>query len=195
MIVDIQNRRDIHLGDGTVSVSISLNNGYGLIFSPCTQSNVGEINNTPAESVLDKNVALWFEGRDAIKSLDVVIDLLKKIRITIAKEEQPELYCDKFTRGLETLLRDTNNRWNPNTPKDGAKKFFAVKVKDLCDGDEFYQQLKKAKEIVKSYIENNIQGSYEYCLDQIDVITDVYTDEALIRGLVYAKEVEENVES
>lgn len=54
---------------------------------------------------------------------------------------------------------------------------------------------KKAKEIVKSYIEDNIQGSYEYCLDQIDVITDVYTDEALIRGLVYAKEVEENVES
>ena len=83
MIRDIENCREVHLGHGTVGVAIDTTGTVEVLYNkPSTP--VGSTNNEFAgESTIElkeKNVCLFFDGREGIAALDILIHDLQKIR-------------------------------------------------------------------------------------------------------------------
>ena len=83
MIRDIKNCREVHLGFGTVGISIDTTGSVEILYNkPCTP--VGNYYNKLAGKstieLKEKNVCLFFDGKDGLKALDILIEDLQKIR-------------------------------------------------------------------------------------------------------------------
>lgn len=95
MIRDIENCREVHLGHGTVGVSVDTTGTVEVLYNkPSTP--VGSISNEfagkAAVELKEKNVCLFFDGREGIAALDILIHNLQKIR-TKLKESENEKVC------------------------------------------------------------------------------------------------------
>lgn len=83
MIRDIENCREIHLGHGTVGLSVDTTGTVEVIhnkpFSP-----VGTAYNhnawKAARKLKEKSVCLFFYGKEGIASIDILIEDLQKIK-------------------------------------------------------------------------------------------------------------------
>ncbi len=89
MIRDIGNCREVHLGHGTVAIAIDTTGTVEVLYNkPSTP--VGSTSNEFAgESTIElheKNVCLFFDGREGIAALDMLIHDLQKIRIKLKGE-------------------------------------------------------------------------------------------------------------
>ena len=96
MITDKNNLREITFGNGSVLMGIGTISGKEIAYFIHEHTNpnpkVGEHNNEFAgEKVEDlpvKCVALRFEGKEALKSIDMLIEDLQKIRENLIGESE-----------------------------------------------------------------------------------------------------------
>ena len=94
MITDKNNSREITLGNGSVLMGIGTINDKEIAYFIHENTNpnpkVGEHNNEfageKAEDLPVKCVALRFEGKEALKSIDIMIEDLQKIRENLISE-------------------------------------------------------------------------------------------------------------
>ena len=98
MIIDKNNSREVTLGNGSVLMGIGTINGKEIAYFIHEHTNpspvVGEYNNEfageKAEDLPVKCVVLRFEGKEALKSIDIMIEDLQKIRENLSKECEVE---------------------------------------------------------------------------------------------------------
>lgn len=98
MIIDKNNSREVTLGNGSVLMGIGTINGKEIAYFIHEHTHpapvVGECNNEfageKAEDLPIKCVALRFEGKEALKSIDIMIEDLQKIRENLSKECEVE---------------------------------------------------------------------------------------------------------
>ena len=96
MIIDKNNSREVTLGNGSVLMGIGTINGKEIAYFIHEHTNpnpkVGEHNNEfageKAEDLPVKCVALRFEGKEALKSIDMLIEDLQKIRENLIGESE-----------------------------------------------------------------------------------------------------------
>ena len=96
MITDKNNLREITLGNGSVLMGIGTISGKEIAYFIHEHTNpspiVGEHNNEfageKAEDLPVKCVALRFEGKEALKSIDMLIEDLQKIRENLIGESE-----------------------------------------------------------------------------------------------------------
>ena len=96
MITDKNNLREITLGKGSVLMGIGTISGKEIAYFIHEHTNpnpkVGEHNNEfageKAEDLPVKCVALRFEGKEALKSIDMLIEDLQKIRENLIGESE-----------------------------------------------------------------------------------------------------------
>ena len=96
MITDKNNSREITLGNGSVLMGIGTINDKEIAYFIHEHTNpnpkVGEHNNEfageKAEDLPVKCVALRFEGKEALKSIDMLIEDLQKIRENLIGESE-----------------------------------------------------------------------------------------------------------
>ena len=98
MITDKNNLREITFGNGSVLMGIGTISGKEIAYFIHEHTNpnpkVGEHNNEfageKAEDLPVKCVALRFEGKEALKSIGIMIEDLQKIRENLSKECEVE---------------------------------------------------------------------------------------------------------
>ena len=98
MIIDKNNSREVTLGNGSVLMGIGTINGKEIAYfiheHTHPSSVVGEYNNEfageKAEDLPVQCVVLRFEGKEALKSIDIMIEDLQKIRENLSKECEVE---------------------------------------------------------------------------------------------------------
>ena len=96
MIIDKNNSREVTLGNGSVLMGIGTINGKEIAYFIHEHTHpspvVGEYNNEfageKAEDLPVKCVALRFEGKEALKSIDMLIEDLQKIRENLIGESE-----------------------------------------------------------------------------------------------------------
>ena len=93
MIRDIENCREVHLGHGTVGISIDTTGTVEVLYNkPSTPvgSTSNEFAGKSTIELKEKNVCLFFDGREGIASLDILVHDLQEIRAKIlaVKEEE-----------------------------------------------------------------------------------------------------------
>lgn len=90
MIRDIGNCREVHLGFGTVGVAIDTSGTVEVLYNkPFTPvgSTSNEFAGKSTIELKEKNICLFFDGREGIAALDMLIHDLQKIRTKLKKEE------------------------------------------------------------------------------------------------------------
>lgn len=94
MIIDKNKLREIYLGNGSVLMGVGTVNNKGIAYFIYEHNfpiqEVGVSNNEfagqKAEDLPVKCVALRFEGKEALKSIDIMIEDLQKIRKNLISE-------------------------------------------------------------------------------------------------------------
>ena len=89
MIRDIANCREVHLGHGTVGIAIDTTGTVEVLYNkPFTPvgSTSNEFANESTIELKEKSVCLFFDGREGIAALDILIHNLQKIRIKLKGE-------------------------------------------------------------------------------------------------------------
>lgn len=94
MITDKNNSREITLGNGSVLMGIGTINDKEIAYfmhehthpSPVVGEYNDEFAGEKAEDLPVKCVALRFEGKEALKSIDIMIEDLQKIRENLINE-------------------------------------------------------------------------------------------------------------
>ena len=98
MITDKNNIREITFGNGSVLMGIGTINDKEIAYfihehthpSPTVGEYNDEFAGEKAEDLPVKCVALRFEGKEALKSIDIMIEDLQKIRENLSKECEVE---------------------------------------------------------------------------------------------------------
>lgn len=83
MIRDIKNCREVHLGHGTVGFSIDTTGTIAVLYNKPLTPVGGSFNELDGKSTIElkeKNVCLFFDGKEGIQSIDMVIEDLQKIK-------------------------------------------------------------------------------------------------------------------
>ena len=96
MIIDKNNSREVTLGNGSVLMGIGTINGKEIAYfihehthpSPVVGEHNNEFAGEKAEDLPVKCVALRFEGKEALKSIDMLIEDLQKIRENLIGESE-----------------------------------------------------------------------------------------------------------
>ena len=98
MIIDKNKLREIYLGNGSVLMGVGTVNNKGIAYfiheHDFPIQSVGIYNDVyagqNAEDLPVKCVALRFEGKEALKSIDIMIEDLQKIRENLISEADNE---------------------------------------------------------------------------------------------------------
>lgn len=96
MIIDKNNLREIHLGSGSVLMGVGTIEDKGIAYFIHEHDfpihEVGTYNDVyageKAEDLPVKCVALRFEGKEALKSIDIMLEDLQKIKQNLIEESE-----------------------------------------------------------------------------------------------------------
>ncbi len=83
MIRDIENCREVHLGHGAVGIAIDTTGTVEVLYNKPVTTVGSKTNELAGKSTIElneKNVCLFFDGKDKIMALDMLIEDLSKIR-------------------------------------------------------------------------------------------------------------------
>lgn len=204
MIKDIANCREIHLGHGTVGIGIDITETVGILYNkpytPVGNSDnrfVGEL----ATKLDEKNVCLFFDGKEGIAGLDILIHNLQKIRTKLKGEKIMDVINNKldndfsmvFKHGLIAQIRQAGGTFNPEIMDDGGnmhqKKFFAFKFDPKGDiENQILYQIPRMFEIVDQHRCDELSNEWqdiEFNVAKLENLRDGETFVDLYRGLVF----------
>ena len=203
MIRDIANCREVHLGHGTVGLAIDTTGTVEVLYNkPFTP--VGSISNEFAsESTIElkeKCVCLFFDGREGIAALDILIHNLQKIRTKLKGEKIMNVINNKldndfsmvFKHGLIAQIRQAGGTFNPEIMDDGGnihqKKFFAFKFGPKGDiENQILYQIQRMFKIVDQHRYDELSDEWqdiEFNVAKLENLRDGETFVDLYRGLV-----------
>lgn len=91
MIRDIKNCREVHLGHGTVGLSIDSTGTVAVLFNIPLTPVGGSIEGVDGKSTIElkeKNVCLFFDGKEGIAAIDMLIEDLQKIKAKLKEVQE-----------------------------------------------------------------------------------------------------------
>ena len=203
MIRDIANCREVHLGHGTVGIATDTTGTVEVLYNkPFTP--VGSTSNEFAsESTIElkeKSVCLFFDGREGIAALDILIHNLQKIRTKLKGEKIMDVINNKldndfsmvFKHGLIAQIRQAGGTFNPEIMDDGGnihqKKFFAFKFDPKGDiENQILYQIPRMFGIVDQHRCDELSDEWqdiEFNVAKLENLRDRETFVDLYRGLV-----------
>lgn len=90
MIKDIKNCRQVHLGHGTICIGTNITKEHYLFiekqYNPVGQK-YNNLATKDAHTLENKSVLLLFDGKEGLKSLDMIIEDLQEIRKTLTEDK------------------------------------------------------------------------------------------------------------
>lgn len=89
MIIDTKNCREIHFGNGTLSLGHDISGTIEIIYekpkTPVGES-YSEKSGLTAQELSDKSVCLYFDGEAGLRAVDILIEDLQKIKERLEKK-------------------------------------------------------------------------------------------------------------